>query len=83
MPLTVCAPPATQMRNFWTNLTSASTTEDANAFTYLMKCKQLSTTTAGTCGRGVANRLQLASIVGSLQFCAILVHGVSSPFLGC
>jgi hypothetical protein len=47
---------------------------DANVFTYLMRCKQSSTATDAN-GCKVANRRQLASIVGSLQFCAILVHG--------
>ena len=30
---------------------------------------------AGRACRGVANRRALASLVGSLQFCAVLVHG--------
>lgn len=47
---------------------------DGNVFTYLMRC--LPPKAAPTHGsRGVANRRALASLVGSLQFCAVLVHG--------
>jgi len=47
---------------------------DGNVFTFLMQ--RLPPEAALAHGAaGVANRRQLASLVGSLQFCAVLVHG--------